>query len=472
MSQHRAGPALSRHHLAMPGIRERDAGKRGKDARGGAPSAAPPTTFSAVARFVAGSMVAIAIVVVGGFFALRSIAIEEAERDIRERVQLQGRLVEAAGLSDGVLHGAPAALARLDYLVLGQILSESLMRVKIWTADGRILYSDQPALIGEHYRLGREERLLLRNGGAEAELSELSRPENRYERREGKLLEAYTPIRTPNGTQVLFEIYQRFGSVSTSGERLLRALAPPLLVGLTVLLLIQVPLAWSMARRLQRDHRDRERLLAGAVDASARERQRIAADLHDGVVQDLAGVAFGLAPLVEDADRRGAGEEASALRKAIARLRQGIRGLRTLLVEIHPPNLESAGLEAALDDLLSPLEADGISTELEVDEARPAGPGVDPLIYRVANEAIRNVRAHAGARKVRVSVTRAGQDSVRLLVEDDGRGIPEGARRERAGEGHLGLALLEDLAREAGGMLTVRSEPGRGTTVELEVPAR
>lgn len=423
-------------------------------------------------RFVVGSLVAVAVVVGGGFFALRSITVEEAEEDTREQVLLQGALVEAAGLSDGVLHGQPAALARLDNLVLGRVLDESLMRVKVWSRDGRILYSDQPAIVGERYRLGADERRLFREGGADAELSDLSRPENRFERQEGELLEAYTAIRTPNGTQVLFEIYRRVGSIRASSERLLRALAPPLLGGLVVLLLFQVPLAWSMAQRLQRGHRERERLLASAVDASTRERQRIAADLHDGVVQDLVGVAFGLAPLADDADRRGATAEASTLRGAIARLRQGIRGLRTLLVEIHPPNLESTGLEPALNDLLSPLDAEGIATELEVEKASSYGTRSDPLIYRVASEAIRNVRSHAGARTVRVSLTRPETGTVQLIVEDDGSGFEQDARDRRAAGGHLGLSLLEDLARQAGGTLGVESEPGRGTRVELRIPVQ
>jgi two-component system NarL family sensor kinase len=425
-----------------------------------------------VARFVLGSLLAVAVVVVGGYFALRSIAVEEAEKDTREQVQLHGALVEAAGLSDGVLSGRPAALARLEALVLGRVLDDSLMRVKIWTRDGRILYSDQPALIGERYRLGDDERRLFDEGGADAELSDLSEPENRFERAEGELLEAYTTIRTPNGTPVLFEIYQRVGSIESSGERLLSALALPLLAGLAVLLLFQVPLAWSMARRLQRGHLERERLLESAVDASTQERQRIASDLHDGVVQDLAGVAFGLAPLADDADRRGAGAEASSLRGAIARLRQGIRGLRTLLVEIHPPNLESTGLEPALSDLLSPLQGEGVAVELEVEDSPSYEAAADALVYRVAGEAIRNVRSHADAKHVRVSVTHPSEETVRLLVEDDGGGFGPEVRERRAGDGHLGLFLLEDLARQAGGSLTIESKPGQGTRVELEAPAR
>ena len=447
-------------------------GARAKnDPESPAAAGSPPSTASGVTPFMVGSLAAVAVVIVGGFFALRSIAIEEAERDTREQVQIQGRLVESAGLSNGVLRGDPGGLARLDNLVLAQILDESVMRVKIWSRDGRILYSDQPALIGERYGLDAAEQRLFREGGAEVEVSELSEPENRYERQEGKLLEAYTPIRAPNGTPVLFEIYQRFSSVSASGARLLEALVPPLLGGLAVLLLFQVPLAWSMVRRLQRGHRERERLLASAVEASTQERKRIAADLHDGAVQDLAGVAFGLAPLAEDADRRGATGEATALRDAIGCLRQGIRELRTLLVEIYPPNLESAGLEVALNDLLSPLDADGVVTELRVDDGRPLGPDLDALIYRVANEAIRNVRTHAGASTVRVSVTRPEPEAVRLRVADDGRGFSGTAREERAAAGHVGLALLEHLVREAGGKLTIESALGSGTSVELEVPA-
>ena len=92
--------------------------------------------------------------------------------------------------------------------------------------------------------------------------------------------------------------------MNASGARLLGALAPPLIGGLAVLVIFQVPLAWSMARRLRRGHREREALLAAAAEASAQERRRIAADLHDGVVQNLAGVAFGLAPLAAGAHAR------------------------------------------------------------------------------------------------------------------------------------------------------------------------
>ena len=431
---------------------------------------APPRASAAVARFMLGSLAAIAVVVVGGFFALRSVAIREAERDTRGRVELQGAVVESAGLSDGILRRDPGAIAKLDDVVAARLLSPSVVRVKLWSRDGRVLYSDEPAIIGRRFGLGPEERELFTEGGADAELSDLSQPENEYERQEGRLLEAHTVIRTPDGTPVLFETYQRFDALSASGERLLRALAPTLLGALLVLLLFQVPLAWSLARRLQRGHRERERLLARTIEASDHERRRIAADLHDGAVQDLAGVAFGLAPLAENAQRRGDEAEATALRESTARLRQGVRALRTLLVEIHPPRLETAGLEPVLDDLLSPLAASGITTALDVDDRAASGSPADALVYRVAREALRNVAEHAEATTVRVAVKRH-DGTVMLTVADDGRGFDGTRRAERADEGHLGLTLLEDLVAEAGGTLAVRSAPGAGTTVELEVPA-
>ena len=413
-----------------------------------------------------GSLAAIAVVVVGGFFALRSVATHEAVRNTKSQAQTLGRLVQAAGLSDGVLRRDPRALRRLDDVVQGQVLSDSVIRVKLWGRDGRILYSDEPALIGRRFSLGTEERALFDKGGADAELSDLSKPENRYERPAGKLLEAYSIVRAPGGTPVMFEIYQRFSSVNADGRRLLRTLAPPLLAALAVLLLFQVPLAWRMARRLQRGHSDRERLLAAAVESSERERGRIASDLHDGVVQDLAGVAFGLAPLADEAERDGDQRRAGVLRDAVARLRQGVRDLRTLLVEIHPPRLESAGLDPALSDLLSPLAAAGIATELHV--AANGGPHTsDALVYRTAREAIRNAHEHAQPSAVAVSVTRRNGET-RLVVSDDGQGFDTTAR---AGEGHVGLTLLDDLVRQSGGRLDVRSSQREGTTVVLEVPA-
>ena len=276
--------------------------------------AAGPTTRSVIVRFAIGTLVAIVVAVVGGYFVLRSVAIDEAKRQTRTRSwKLEAKLLEAT-VNDGLLSGRARDLNAVDNVVVGRILSSSIVRVKIWSAGGRVLYSDDQAEIGGRYALDAEQHRLLRDGGAKVEVTDLSRPENALDRQQGRLLEAYTRIRTPSGTPLLFEIYQRFGSVTSDARRLLKTLAPPILGAIGLILLVQVPLLWSLMRRLQLSHEQREGLLANAVTSSRRERRRVASYLHDGPVQELAGLAFSLAPVADGAESRG--DDAGRRRRA------------------------------------------------------------------------------------------------------------------------------------------------------------
>ena len=302
-------------------------------------------------------------------------------------------------------------------------------------------------------------------------MSNLGRPENVLDRGQGDLIEAYTRIRTPSGTPMLFEIYQRFDSVTASARRLLRALAPSILGAMLLIVLIQAPLVWSLARRLQRGHEEREALLGNAIAASARERRRIASYLHDGPVQDIAGLAFSLAPLADSAEARGSGKEAGVLRNAVDRLRGTVRDLRALLVELYPPRLAAAGLEAAITDLVSPLEESGTAVSIAIEGEDQLGREQEALVYRIAQEAIRNVIAYADAGSLSVALT-VDDGRASLVIADDGRGFDSATRERRRVVGHLGLSLAEQLAQESGGRLEISSTEGVGTRVELEVPSR
>jgi signal transduction histidine kinase len=146
-----------------------------------------------------------------------------------------------------------------------------------------------------------------------------------------------------------------------------------------------------------------------------------------------------------------------------------MRELRTLLVDIYPPNLRRAGLGAALSDLVASLPTDGLETHLDVQSELRLPAHAEPVLYRVAQEALRNVVAHAEARHVRVAAGR--QDGRAFLsVEDDGRGFAtdpdDGAEQSR----HFGLRILHDLATDANGDLAIESKPGAGTRVRIEVP--
>ncbi len=181
------------------------------------PGSPDPTPASAVASFLLGSVVVLVVVLIAAFIAMRSVALDEARRDTGERVVGLATLVEAAGLDDGLVRGDRGAIARIDRLVARRVIGGSLVRVKIWSADGTILYSDAEELIGERYELGGDEEEVIAEGGREVEISDLSKPENRLERSEGRLMEAYTRVQAAGGTPMLFEIYQRFSSVTDDG---------------------------------------------------------------------------------------------------------------------------------------------------------------------------------------------------------------------------------------------------------------
>src|SRR4051794_15069571 len=429
---------------------------------------APPSVGAEVAKFALGGLAALVVLGVVGGLLLSRVTHDEAIRDARRLTEVAARSAVEPSMTEGVVRGDPRALRRFDRVVRSRVLDRDVVRVKVWTADGRIVYADRPQLIGSRYHLGEDERDILRTGGSDAELSDLSRPENRFERGSGKLLEVYLPVRSPSGEPLLFETYQRYSAVTASGRDLLADFAPALLGALVVFALIQLPLAWRLARRVRRGHEEREALLQRALDASELERRRIAADLHDGTVQELVGASYALAAARE---RLAPDSEAiGAIARAEATCRSAVRELRSLLVEIYPPRLREAGLASAIEDLVTPLEQRGIRTSVDVpkDLALPYEPTA--LVYRSAREGLRNAAKHAGADAIDIAVHQSN-GHVTLLVSDDGRGCSPAEALDASAEGHFGLRLLADQVRDAGGSLDLDSAPGAGTRLRVEVPS-
>jgi signal transduction histidine kinase len=430
----------------------------------------PISVARAVTQFALSGLAALVLVAVGGTLLLRDRSTKDEIADARTFAEVAGHGIVEPALTEGILTSKPAAVRKIDNVVR-ELRTGGVVRVKLWSRDGRIVYSDEPQLIKEKFPLGEDELAVFDSGAVVAELSDLTRDENRFELQEGKLLEVYLPIETPNETTLMFEMYLPFSSVVAGGRRTWRTIAPGFLAALALLALVQIPLAWSMARQLRDRQREREDLLVRALEASDAERRRIAGDLHDGVVQDLAGVTYSLAAAADRPEGVRADEAEGALREGAAATRQSMRRLRSLLVEIYPPRLHEAGLEAALTDLVTPLVAAGVAAHVEVTHGAGLRPEVERFVFRAAQEALRNVDAHSGARTVDVRVS-ADDESVVLVVEDDGCGFTTESAARRRGEGHFGLSLLADLAADLGGSLEVRSEPGSGTRVQVEVPAQ
>ncbi len=422
-----------------------------------------------VVQFLAAGLVAlVALVVVSGWLSERA-ATEEAVLDARNSTELLAQSLIEPAMTTALLDRQWAAIDRFDRLIRHRVLSDQVLRVKIWNPDGTIVYSDRTELIGERFELDDDELEVLWGGGSDAEASELAAEENRYEREEfGRLLEVYTRVEAPDATPLLFEAYFSYEDVTYRSSEVLGAFRPITIAGLLLFLVLTVPLVWVLARRLDAAAADRERLLQAAVEASDAERRRIARDLHDGVVQDLAGTSFALSATARDLDDRP--ETASRLESLGMGVRQSLRALRSLLVEIYPPDLRTEGLGAALDDLLAPASAAGIDVELRVADTTGVRDEVVALAWRTAQETVRNAVRHGSPRRLRVELTVDQTEPTGTLVLeviDDGTGFDA---RQPPQQGHLGLRGLSDLVHEAGGRLDVTSAPGTGTRVRLEVP--
>lgn len=416
-----------------------------------------------VAQFLAAGLVTLVTVVLVTSALSRQAADEEAVADARALTQVLGRSVAQPEIPAGLVDGDAAAIDRLDRTVLDRLLVGDVRRIKVWAADGTVLYSDRTELIGAVYPLGDDELDVIADGGTDAEISDLTRPENRYERRlGGDLLEVYTRIRSPEGDPLLFEAYFTADELGEQRAAVLDRFLPITIGALAALVALATPLMLLLNRRLSRAARERERLLEAAVRASDAERLRIARDLHDGVVQDLAGASMALSTLAA----RSEGRVAEELQDVGRSLRVSMRSLRSLLVEIYPPDLHTAGLAAALQDLVAPLAAAGVRVDADVSGDEHASDAAVALVWRVAQEAVRNVARHARASRMSLTVRRDGAALV-LEVVDDGVGFDPGAT---SGDGHYGLRAAGSLVREHGGSMEVESAPGSGTMVRVEVP--
>jgi signal transduction histidine kinase len=414
-----------------------------------------------VAAFAALGLAAIVVVAVVASLAVRDITDDEALREAKQLTRIAALSAVTPDLTNQVLSGNPGALTRLDRTVHARVLRTPVVRVKLWTLDGRIVYSDEQPLIGRRFALDPGQLRAVRTGAVAADVSDAGAPENVFERGFGKLLEVYLRVRTPDGHPLLYEEYLRYGAIAEDSRRQWLDLFPAFGGALLVLALAQLPLAYWLARRLRQRESEREALLVRVVESSDRERRRLAQAVHEGPVQALAGVAWRLSA----AARRASSPLKEELEESAADARLAQRELRSLLVSLHPPNLARVGLHDALADAAAPLREAGIDVRLDL-PAVDLEPDAEALVYRVAEEGLRNAHRHASATHVEVSL-RGDDGHARLRVDDDGSGFSDDQLAGRQADGHRGLALLRDLAADAGGDLSVVSAPGHGTTIEL-----
>jgi signal transduction histidine kinase len=441
----------------------------GPGAPSGAPGDAPVSMRRVVVAVAVAALVVLGVVAFAGSVIAKRIAERQGVHDAAVMTDLLATSAVQPRLTDAVLTD-PKAAARAFGQIADAVVVDPVTRIKIWRPDGEVLWSDDPSLIGRRFALDEDARTALVDAKVVAAVSDLDRPENVDERQAEKLLEVYRPVWTPSGEPLLFEAYYRYDAVSARSTQLWHGFVGILVSSLLATLLLLTPIVWSLVKRARRAQAQREALLQRAADVSLIERRRIAGALHDGLVQELAAASYVVAAQAEHAERRGDPQAAEALRETATSVRSGIGGLRALLVDLYPPNLRAAGLVSAFRDVCSALVARGLHVETDL-----ADGAVDRLdaeqqeaVFRVGQEALRNADRHARASRVRLALT--GDDHiVRLEIEDDGVGMDLGSQGRADSFGRM---LMADQAERVGATLAVRTGPGAGTTVRMDVPVR
>jgi signal transduction histidine kinase len=226
----------------------------------------------------------------------------------------------------------------------------------------------------------------------------------------------------------------------------------------------------EMVQQIGRYRAGVRQYVADITDSQEEERKRIARELHDDTVQSLIAIGQRIelikGNLDDPADTRNRLTELRTMvTGAIASVRQFSRDLRPLA-------LEDLGLEAAMQYLVSQLaQSEGIEVNLKIDGSTEGlSNNMEVAIYRILQEALNNVKRHAGASRVEVTA-RFGRTYIRLAVEDNGQGfeVPE-AITDFASDGNFGVMGLQERAQLYGGEVVVKSIPGQGTVVRLVMP--
>jgi two-component system, NarL family, sensor histidine kinase UhpB len=214
---------------------------------------------------------------------------------------------------------------------------------------------------------------------------------------------------------------------------------------------------------LRRTMAERRELLQRLEAAQEEERRRIAAGIHDDSIQMLTAADLriqAVRTLVE-------GEAQDELAEVHDALKHVVDGLRHLLFELRPPVLDREGLAATLEGYLS---SDG-GPAFSVRDALPSEPPIElrAVLFRIAQEAVTNVRKHAGARRVDVMLVEEN-GGIRMRIADDGAGFDSALVAEAPRPGHIGLPTMFERAELAGGRCSIETGPGRGTVVDCWLP--
>lgn len=414
------------------------------------------------------SVVLLGVLILATVFLASQIATEEALRDARMRGNAIGSLIAAPLVNAEVRARIPGASSELDRALRNRMSDGSVAHIKLWSQEGEILWSDQEALIGRRFPLSTEVKALFGTRRTISEVSDLGKEENVEERNDGELLEVYSGTTDADKVPMVFEAYFSGASMHRDKQAIINGFLPIVIAALLLFQVAVLPMALSLARRVERGLAERSSWMRHALLASDLERRRIAQDLHDGVIQDLAGLCYALPTLdAHFADHPGADTARQTSQRAAQILSRDVAALRAMITDIYPPNLEGPGFATAIQDLARSAGERGVQVNVQMTTDLALPVDTARLAYRVTREGLRNLAKHSEATHAQVQV-RQEFERIVVSVSDNGIGVQDGA----VAEGHLGLRLLEDTVRDLGGEMELRSLSTGGAVLRASFPLR
>jgi len=423
----------------------------------------------AILQFVGRCAVALFVVGIATFGVASKLSNQQALHDAEVRGEIFTTGVAAPQVTPEVRAGQPAAVAGFADIMENRIAVGGISHIKVWDTDGRVIWADQGRLMGTRSELPPQVAGQTSSDFTVSWRADAAQADDDDGFGAPGTLEVYAGTLGPDGRRVIVETYWPADVLDSRYDAFLIRLAPLSLGALALLMVAIVPLGISLARRLARSTHEGDRMLQHALRASDLERRRMTHTLHDGVIQDLAGLAY-LLPSVTPTDPRTAAEEElrSTLVEATNLIKSDVRQLREILDDLYPPSLEEDGLDAALTELAAWAGRAGIDVTVSTRGTDDLEPVYARLAYRVVREGLLNVINHSGAQHALVWVRVTPLSGVEIAVRDDGSATkPETAKQE---SGHFGLRLLRDVMADFGGELTVKHAPAGGTELRASLP--
>jgi signal transduction histidine kinase len=225
--------------------------------------------------------------------------------------------------------------------------------------------------------------------------------------------------------------------------------------------------------RLKRDKLIQQEFSRQQIESQEAERKRLAAELHDGLGQDLLVMNNELQQFMQE--NMGSREE---LKQVASLVQESIEGVREISANLHPHHLERLGLRAAIEAMVEKVSrSSGLTIRLTGDTIDRLFPKETEIhVYRIIQEALSNIVRHASAKNVTVQVKK-NSESIEITVTDDGKGfnindalVRRSSRPSGEGLHGFGLSSMTERVRIIGGQMNVESSPGSGTTVHVSLP--